>query len=1023
MRKFCLSGLVAILPALALALPSNKQELQRQAVQLYQSGQYRAAIPLYRQLADMEPENASVQKDLQVLLWLDHRSSESVEVGERLTALAPEDLEAWFIYARSLLASGRREEALAAFRRCQKLAPGQKEIDLGEGRLEGILRNYDAALPRLRVLVKRDPEFKEAWLELARVEQAMDHYPEAAAAWSQTVAFYPDRKEFIFHEAECLFYNGQRDAAMGRMRSLAAADPPYWPAIDFLTDDALARGDNKSARELLESKLVRVRLDDEGRLLKLARIYQQEKRWTDVIAVCDRWLELNSGRGAPWMLKADALRESGRPKEAIQTYQKVVEMNPSARWAWLGLARVNDEEGRPREALKAIEKVEALDPTDPYLAVLKAYYLYSGGDVQGARNLLKKRLEAGSEPVLPVLLYHGLIPFPEGPLLAYAVHRTTATFEDHLQALRAAGYQAITSRDVPAWLKGERSPYEKPILITFDDARLDSLKYGDPILGKFGFRATMFAPVTDVEGYLAHTAIWKDLESHQQSGRWEIASHGDRAHEQIRTDVEGHRALFLLNKEWLSKEARLESDEEWARRARADDAGSRDKIADHLGTAPNSFAFPDGDFGQIDIPNSPASARNNLDWAREVYKTAWHEDDYGLNVRSRDPMMLTRYEPPPGMTGAALLRHLTDDPPAVLMVRRLLRMEAAEGRVHEAMRWLDDLRQRRVSDLCLWSEDARIRLALGDREEALQLARKVQGVDKGSDDTRELLEAIENSPRWIWQPGFYYMEDNRNRTSRRFRQDFGTWHTAGFDLSLHQITASYTEAGVGTSEEGGGFDLIRRLGDFHEAWMEATGHQLSGSADDTYSAFGGIRSAWTDDVRTELEGGRTIYDTGLAIASNVTRRFGSGLVAWEPEGGWKTSLRVRGESLSDSNTRETVIAQAGRQMFWPKFYLTGRVWLDNMAHINPDYYSPQELRDFQLGLDYGAPLGKNANFHLLYLPGYGKEENTSGEFVQDLDFKINLTLSRSMTLTPSVVMVHTPSYHRLTYGSTLTCRF
>jgi len=80
---------------------------------------------------------------------------------------------------------------------------------------------------------------------LARVEQATGRYPEAAAAWSKTVSFYPHRNEFAFHEAECLFYSGRRDEAAGRLRALAAADPPYWPAIDFLTDDALSRGDRQ----------------------------------------------------------------------------------------------------------------------------------------------------------------------------------------------------------------------------------------------------------------------------------------------------------------------------------------------------------------------------------------------------------------------------------------------------------------------------------------------------------------------------------------------------------------------------------------------------------------------------------------------------------------------------------------------------------------------------------------------------------------------------------------------------------
>jgi tetratricopeptide (TPR) repeat protein len=1014
---------ILLLPALLLAQPPSGPELQRAAVRFYQSGRYKAAIPLYRQLTESNPSDTGLQKDFLILLWLDHRYADSVSVGKTLTAQAPDDFETWFIYARSLLASGSREEALAAFRRCQELQPGKKEIELAQGRLDGLLRHYDAALSRLRTLVQDHPRFKQAWPELAHLEQITHHYPQAAAAWAHAADFYPDRSGYAFHWAESLYYSGQKEAARDHLKKLIAADPPYWPAFDFLTDEALARGDRRSARELLETRLTALQPDDEGRLVKLAQLDLAEKRWKDLLNVCERWLSLNPYRASPWLLKANALREQGALAESIRTYKKIVELNPAESNAWLGMARAYDDARQPRNALKAVEKAQALDPTDPYLTLLRSFYLSESGETQAAQELLSATLHQSSGPVLPALLYHGLTPFEGDPILAYAMNRTTATFADHLQALQSAGYHTVTTEEVSTWLKDHAALPERPVLITFDDSRMDSLLYGDPILQRNGFSAAMFAALIDVEGYIPRAAVWNDLKHYQDTGRWEIQSHGDQAHQLIPTDPEGHRGLFLLNKQWLETRRGYESNDEWAQRARTDHFRGRKKIADRLQMPPHSYSFPEGDFGQIDIPNAPDSARLTLARAHDVFDTVWHQDDYGMNLRTRDPARLTRFEPPAGMTGASLVRHLSDDAPAVMMRRRLLRLSGVDNRWHEAFQRLNDLRTHGVSDLCLWSEEARLRVAHGDRTRALELVRQARR-EEDSPDTEELLEAIQHSPRWLWRPSFYYQEDNRNRVSRRFRQDFGTAHLAGIDLFLHHVAGSYSEAGIQTIEEqGGGLTLARNLGNYQRITLEATGHHLTLPAKNTYSLEGNLRSSWTDDWTTELSGGRRPYDTTRAMANNIIRNYVDGSVRGDPLGNWRASAQARGEFLSDNNTRATLILQGGRRILWPRFYLTGRVWLDNMDHLRPDYYSPQKLQTYQFGFDYKTVLTNRANVHLTYLPGYGKEERTDGEFVQDLDFEMDVFLTRTWTLTPSFVLTHTPSYHRQTTGLALTARF
>src|SRR5207244_610571 len=119
-----------------------------------------------------------------------------------------------------------------------------------------------------------------------------------------------------------------------------------------------------------------------------------------------------------------------------------------------------------------------------------------------AQKMIRGWVKKNKGPVVPVLLYHGLTPFSRDPLLAYNVHMTVAAFEDQMRAIKHAGYSPITCEQLAAWYQGRGRLPNKPLLITFDDARLDSFRYGDPILAKYGLKATMFAALVNVEGSL-----------------------------------------------------------------------------------------------------------------------------------------------------------------------------------------------------------------------------------------------------------------------------------------------------------------------------------------------------------------------------------------------------------------------------------------------------------------------------------------------------------------------------------------
>ena len=73
----------------------------------------------------------------------------------------------------------------------------------------------------------------------------------------------------------------------------------------------------------------------------------------------------------------------------------------------------------------------------------------------------------------------------------------------------------------------------RPLLLTFDDARADSWTGGDGILKKLDFTAVMFVDVGRVDAGDREYLTWNELESVQESGRWQLQLHSGKGHKQI----------------------------------------------------------------------------------------------------------------------------------------------------------------------------------------------------------------------------------------------------------------------------------------------------------------------------------------------------------------------------------------------------------------------------------------------------------------------------------------------------------
>lgn len=1013
----------------AAVMPPSAREasvLRTQAIDHFRQGLYREAARLYRIEASTSPSDPDAWRDAMWAHWYAGQNARAAEAGHELMALLPRDLEAVNLTAKAHHYAGAREEALKDYLRSLELDATQVAPRRAVSRLYEWFRYYRRAIRYAEWTLEAAPDDAGSHALIGRARFFLGEYGKSAEAWRRAVDQAPRSRDFRLSWAQALYFAGQEERSLTIVRSLLEDDDRYWAAVDFYVNVMLVRRDFGAAALALERSLRRITPQDEPRLMFLARLYAQQGRTEAFIQTVDAALELNPDNGGALLARAAFSASEGRGEEAARYYERLLDLNPGSEQAWVGLADSLAISSRPAQALEAIERARGLDPTDPHLIVLQSRYLFDAGRRAESKELLLGWLAENQDTVLPVLLYHGVTPFPRDTSLARAVNVTTATFDDHMRALADKGYQAVTAEMAAAWFRRELELPKNPVMVTFDGGRLDSVRHADPILRKHGFRATMYAPLGKLDANDHSFLSWNDLVRMRKTRRWDVQSSGVNLHEYVELDEEGRSGLAVSNRK------RGESEDGFIARLRADHESAKARLEEKVGRLPSTYAFPGGDFGQLGAPNFPYSAELNLKLCRQSYSVCFHQDRAGVNVRTRDPALATRLEAKQELKGSDLVELIGDEDPRVLVRRQLIARAIYDRRAREALRWLRENQLSGASDALNLADEARIRWAFGDRPRGVGMARAALALDE-EPEYRRLKEELERKMRPGLQPSARYVVDNQNR--RHFTADtvVGGW-VAGYSLLRPLLSyGRWREAGFpAVTGQGAGVEAARHLSLFHVLTVRGVGYRLPDSARRPFAASAALRSSWADPYFTELEAGAAHMLTARAVEAGVSERYGAFSAGRAAADSWEARLGLRAGLLSDDNARLRGTARLSK----PVSDLEGlrAVYLltvEGARARSARYYSPQRLVTNQLGLSYQPELGDELGLELTYLPGYGMESGARREEgLPDASRRVVHTFTASMTarwkdLTakPLLTLSRSPLFRSNTYGLNLGWQF
>lgn len=199
---------------------------------------------------------------------------------------------------------------------------------------------------------------------------------------------------------------------------------------------------------------------------------------------------------------------------------------------------------------------------------------------------------------VPVLVWHGIGSAKDG----YTI--TQGEFENQIALLDKLGYTAISTRRWAEFRAGKTAGLPaKPILLTFDDGRLDSYRGADRVLQRYGMRAAMFVITDEIEQGNPFYLTWEELHAMRDSGRWDIEPHAHSGHHELAVNAKGDHAPYYAARRYTTSGG-VETLAEWESRVSEDLFTVRQRFLDH-GIEPQAFAVPYGDYGQR-VTNDPS---------------------------------------------------------------------------------------------------------------------------------------------------------------------------------------------------------------------------------------------------------------------------------------------------------------------------------------------------------------------------------------------------------------------------------
>jgi peptidoglycan/xylan/chitin deacetylase (PgdA/CDA1 family) len=230
---------------------------------------------------------------------------------------------------------------------------------------------------------------------------------------------------------------------------------------------------------------------------------------------------------------------------------------------------------------------------------------------------------------VPVLNYHSIGGHPSYLTVSRPL------FARQMRALVIGGFHTLTIRQYAAYVRGRTDHLpSRPILLTFDDGRLDAYRGANAILRSYGLHATDLVVPGWVTAHPGFSQSWAEIRQMNRSGTWDIEPHFGYGREDVRFDKAGEKGSTFGYREYIPGTAghtgHNETFAHFQQRFTDNMRWSVRKLREELpGYHPIAMAIPESNYGQA-TTNDQRIAPYVLPWLDRHFRVVFGGDYFNL---------------------------------------------------------------------------------------------------------------------------------------------------------------------------------------------------------------------------------------------------------------------------------------------------------------------------------------------------------------------------------------------------------
>jgi len=474
---------------------------------------YTEAKNFYQKANNLDPDSIDAQLGLARLAILDKDLKEAARQSKHLVKVYPKSDEAWALYGEVARMSGNNKDALERFEKALTLAPYNLTALIGKARSNIALGKEDAAIATTDIMLKRYPGYPTTYY-IRGVAQFKKHdvdgaensilkvlntspdnipslqligsiyyikgqYEQARQALSRVVAAYPSNEYAAKILSATLLKTRQPKQVITLLAPFAAKsrDPQLLSLLGsaYIQDKQNAKGmeilekastlapkeagiqtqlamaqllagENSRAVEQLESAVdLSPDLVQAEILLTLAHI--RNKEYQQAIKTAKRLQKKNDQNPVAYNLMGAAYMGMNKPQEARKQFMAALKVDPKFTVASLNLARLDEKEGNLEGAKTQYKEILKRQPDHVAALLSLAHVLESEGDPKGALTYVLKAYERNPSNVAPGLYLIRYYLKQGDPLNAMSIARSLKdNASDNPQVLKALGAVQIANK-------------------------------------------------------------------------------------------------------------------------------------------------------------------------------------------------------------------------------------------------------------------------------------------------------------------------------------------------------------------------------------------------------------------------------------------------------------------------------------------------------------------------------------------------------------------------------------------------